>query len=77
MSVKLLTEHHWEFLSFKGGCKGSSEFTLVKMPHLWKSHVMAQMQLNSLEVVADPDLFEILYAKKIGTFWNGSFGIYL
>ena len=33
MSVKLLTEHHLEFLSLKGGCKGLSESTLVKMPH--------------------------------------------
>ena len=39
MSVKLLTEHHLEFLSFKGGCTGWSESTLVKMPHCWKSHV--------------------------------------
>ena len=43
MSVKLLTEHHFEFLSLKGGCKGSSESTLVKIPHCWKSHVTAQM----------------------------------
>ena len=43
MSVKLLTEHHLEFLSLKGGCTGSSESTLVKMPHCWKSHVMAQL----------------------------------
>ena len=33
MSVKLLTEHHLEFLSLKGGCTGLSESTLVKMPH--------------------------------------------
>ena len=33
MSVKLLTEQHLEFLSLKGGCRGSSESTLVKMPH--------------------------------------------
>ena len=33
MSVKLLTEHHLEFLSLKGGCTCSSESTLVKMPH--------------------------------------------
>ena len=39
MSVKLLTEHHLEFLSLKGGCTGLSESTLVKMPHRWKSHV--------------------------------------
>ena len=48
MSVKLLTEHHLEFLSFKhvkGGCGGSSESTLVKMPHCWKSHVVAQILL--------------------------------
>ena len=43
MSVKLLTEYHLEFLSLKGGCTCSSESTLVKMPHCWKSHVMAQL----------------------------------
>ena len=31
--VKLLTEHRLEFVSLKGGCTGSSESTLVKMPH--------------------------------------------
>ena len=41
MTVKLLTEHHLEFLCLKGGCTGSSESTLVKMPHSWKSHVTA------------------------------------
>ena len=39
MSVELLTEHHLEFLSLKGGSTGSPESTLVKMPHCWKSHV--------------------------------------
>ena len=43
MSVKLLTEHHFEFLSLKGGSAGSSESTLVKIPHCWKSHVTAHM----------------------------------
>ena len=43
MTVKLLTEHHLEFLSLKGGSTGLSESTLVKMPHCWKSHVMAQL----------------------------------
>ena len=33
MTVKLLTEHHLEFLSFKGGCRGSPESTHIKMPH--------------------------------------------
>ena len=31
MTLKLLTEHHLEFLSLKGGCTGSSESTLDKM----------------------------------------------
>ena len=43
MTVKLLTENHLEFLFLKGGCKGSSESTLVKMPYCWKSHAAAQL----------------------------------
>ena len=43
MTVKLLTEHHFEFLSLKGGVAGSSESTLLKMPHCWKSHVEAHI----------------------------------
>ena len=45
MSAKLLTEHHLKFLSLKGDCTGSSESTLVKMSHCWKSHVTAHMIL--------------------------------
>ena len=43
MSVKLLTEHHLEFLRLKVGCTGLSESALVKMPHCWKSRVMAHL----------------------------------
>ena len=43
MTVKLLTVHHLEFLSLKGGCRGLSESTLVKMPFCWKSHVAAHL----------------------------------
>ena len=43
MIVKLLTEHHLEFLCSKGGCTGLSKSTHVKMPHCWKSHVTAQI----------------------------------
>ena len=39
MSVKLLTEHHLESLSLKGGRTGLSESASVKIPHCWKSHV--------------------------------------
>ena len=44
MTAKLLTDKHLEFLSLKGGCTGSSESTLVKMPHCWKSHVAAHIK---------------------------------
>ena len=40
ISVKLLTKHHLEFLSLKGGCSGSSESTLVKISHYLKLHVV-------------------------------------
>ena len=43
MSVKLLTEHYLEFLSFKGACRDSSESTLVKMSNCWKSHAASQI----------------------------------
>ena len=43
MIVKLLTSHHLEYLSLKGGCRGSSESTLVKMPHCWQSHATAHI----------------------------------
>ena len=41
MTVKLLTEQHFEFLSLKGSCTGSDESKLVKMPYCWKSCVTA------------------------------------
>ena len=48
MIVKLLTEHHLEILSLKGGCKGSSESTLVKISNCWKSHVTAHLSIFQL-----------------------------
>ena len=45
MSVKLLTEHHLEFLSLIGDYRRLSESTLVKMPHCWKLRVTAQFYL--------------------------------
>ena len=56
MIVKLLTEHHLEFLSLKGGCRGSSKSTYVKMPHCWKSHGKAQI-LNTMQNRATINLF--------------------
>ena len=34
MTVKLLTEHHLEFLRLNRGCRGWSQSTLVNMPHV-------------------------------------------
>ena len=38
MSFELLTEKHLEFLSLKGGCKGSSESNLSKY-HIVGNHM--------------------------------------
>ena len=51
MSVNLLTEHTLEFLRLKGGCTGSSESTLVKMPHCWKSHVAAHIRFSIVPII--------------------------
>ena len=48
MFVKLLTEHHLECLSLKGGCRGSSESTYVKIPNCWKSHALAYIYVNAI-----------------------------
>ena len=49
MSVKILTEHHLELLSLKGGSKCSSETTLVKELHCWKSHVTARISYEPVD----------------------------
>ena len=49
MIIKLLTEHHLEFLSLKGGCRGSSFSTLVKMSIFCKSHTVAQLYLSPVD----------------------------
>ena len=48
MTVKLLPEYHLEFLNLKNGCTGSSESTLVKMPHCWLSHVRLNYYIEYL-----------------------------
>ena len=47
MIVQLLTEHHLECLSLKGGGIGSSESTHVKVPYCWKSHALAHLVLQN------------------------------
>ena len=64
MIVKLLTEHLLEFLSLKGGCKGSSESTLVKIPHCWKSHITAQYTFSY--VFTNPIICIIIRSQRPG-----------
>ena len=59
--VKLPTEHHLELLSFKGGYTGSSESTLVKITHCWKSHAAAQFTTKE-------------YNSNMGYFWLSKSG---
>ena len=58
MIVKLLTEHHLEFLSLKRGCTDSSESTLVKMPHCLKSYAAAHIFFLDEKTIEDGDIGE-------------------
>ena len=71
MIVKLQTEHHLEFLRFKGGCTGSSGSTVVKMPHCWKSHVAAQLCYSSV-VIMTPTVFTLMIKLVISLSRNRS-----
>ena len=71
MIVKLLTEHHLEFLSLKGGCRGSSQSTLVKMSNCWKSHATTQISIITLQVRATPEIYKIKIWLDIGSILQG------
>ena len=43
-NTKLLTKHHLELLSLRGGCTGLSESSLVKMPDCVNSYVVAHIE---------------------------------
>ena len=53
MNIKLLTEHHLEFLSLNRDCTGSCESTLVKMPHCLKSCVRIIFRQGSVIMALD------------------------
>ena len=79
MTVKLLTEQHLEFLSFEGGCTGSSESTLVEMSNCWKSHATAHFivtelsdLLKSLKCLALTLLFAVVY-RSINLYFSSCF----
>ena len=64
MSIKLLAEYHLEFLSLKGGCTGSSESTRVKMPHCWKSHVVAHIIINIIQQLRSTFFTQCVVSKE-------------
>ena len=51
MSVKLLFEHHLEFLGLTGHCLGSFESTLVK------GHIVGNYMLECICSLSDPFLY--------------------
>ena len=53
MTIKLLMEKYLAFLSLKGGYTDPAEFESihVKMPHCWKSHVVAQILFLGVSTV--------------------------
>ena len=73
MIVKLLTEHHLEFLSLKGGFRGSSESTHVKMPHCGESHALAQLSTALSSALSLKTIMPlVIYARQImiDFIWN-------
>ena len=65
MIVKLLSEHHFEFLSLEGGCRGSSESTHIKMSNRWKSPAAAHIiycraDLQGCDVYSTSNPFQLL-----------------
>ena len=57
MSVKLLTEHHLEFLCLTGGCTGSYESTHVKMSQLNYIIILSEMILLNTDNISDNIVF--------------------
>ena len=76
MIVKLLTEHHLEFLSLKRGYRGSSESTLVKMSNCWKTHALAQFYFQDGIVPIPPKtMFQTYDSSYHGIFNCDGFSI--
>ena len=58
MTVQLITTQRLEFLILKGGCTGSSDSTIVKMPHCWKSRATAQISVLQFVAPTPLSLFD-------------------
>ena len=77
MTVKLLTEHHLEFLSLKGGCRGSSESTLVKISNCWKSHAAAHLYFSADQPYMYKDAIFLSPHKFVGGVQTPGMAIFL
>ena len=54
MIVKLLTEHHLEFLSLNEAAEARPSLHMSKWPHCWKSHATAYILIAFTEPVYHP-----------------------
>ena len=70
MNIKLLTEHHLEFLSLKGGCTGSSESTSQSRINLECIHYVGFIAV--LE-----EAFDLCDHDKNGTICSSELGLVL
>ena len=61
MIVKLQTEHHLEYLSLKGGCRGSSESTLVKC------QIVGKLMLRLISFVSNISQKVWIFCRKVYT----------
>ena len=65
MSVKLLTEHHLEFLSLEGSRTDPSESILVKISHCWQSHFMAHLSKTKQRNRKENSYCDFVYANVL------------
>ena len=70
MIFKLLTEHHLVFLSVKGGCRGSSESTHVKMSNCSKSHAVAHFCINGLLADDSHEMSSTVFPENQERYYN-------
>ena len=59
MIVKLLTEHHFEFRSLIGGCRGSSESNLSESQIVGNLMLRLICLISSTRALHDKILFEV------------------
>ena len=80
MIVKLLTEHHLEFLSIKGGCTGLSVSTLIKCHIVGNNMSRLIFKLSLMDIITiytqslcstGPHISDFSQGSKFGHIRNG------